>query len=72
MKTGPVRDAQQTKQCTISHVSLVDLTSTKQPEVCMKEHKYNWPKVCTKNQNYPNMHMKKATKYVGQKQRSCT
>jgi hypothetical protein len=30
-----------------------------------------WLKVCLKNQNQPNIHMKKTTRYVGRKQRSC-
>jgi hypothetical protein len=45
MKTGPVRDAQQTKQCVYSipcNCGRCHIGETSRPlEVCIKEHKYN-------------------------------
>jgi hypothetical protein len=45
MKTGPVRDAQQTKQCVYNipcDCGRCDISKTSRPlEACIKEHKYN-------------------------------
>jgi hypothetical protein len=74
MKTGPVRDSQQTKQCVYSiprDCARCYIGETSRPlEVRISEHKYNLTQgLLEKNQ--PNTPTKKATKYVGMKRRSC-
>jgi hypothetical protein len=75
MKTGPVRDAQQTTWCV--HNIPCDCgrcyigETSRLLEVRIKKHKYSLPKFCLKNQNWPNMSTKNSTKYVGKKRRSC-
>jgi hypothetical protein len=76
MKTGPVRDAHQTKQCVYSipcdcGICYIGETS-RTLEVRINEHKYNLTAFALKKkQNLPNMHTKKVTTYAGVKQRFC-
>jgi predicted GIY-YIG superfamily endonuclease len=75
MKTGPVRDAQQTKQCVYSIPCDCDRCyigeTSRLLEVRIKEHKYNLMQGLLEKSNLDNMHTRKATKYVGMKQGSC-
>jgi hypothetical protein len=67
-KTGPVRDAQQTKQCMYSipcDCGKNYIGETSKPlEVGIKEHKYNLTQSLLKKLNQPNMRTKKGTEYV--------
>jgi hypothetical protein len=75
IKTGPVRDVQRTKQCMYSipcDCVICYVGETSRPlEVRIKEHKYKLTHICLKNQNLPNMHMRKAIEYTEMKRRSC-
>jgi hypothetical protein len=46
MKTGPVRDAQQTKQCDVTAVKQADLS-----KYTLRSTNITWHRVCFKNQN---------------------
>jgi hypothetical protein len=75
MKTGPVRDAQQIKQCVYS--ILYDcgrcyIGETGIPvEVRIKEHKYIQTQDLLEKSELGHTHMRKAIKYVGMERRSC-
>jgi hypothetical protein len=76
MKTGPVRDAQQTKQCVYNipcDLGRCYNSETSRPlEVCTKKHKYHPTQgLLEKSKLALYIYIKKGTKYVGKKRMSC-
>jgi hypothetical protein len=75
MKSGPVRDDQQTKQCAYNipcDCGRCYMGEASRPlEIDFKGTNVSWPNVCLKNQNWLNMRMKKTIKYVGKKRKYC-
>jgi hypothetical protein len=67
MTTRPDTDVKQTRQCMSMWLWQMLYWQNRPLEVCKKEHKHNLRQGLWKNQNWPNMHTKKATKYTGTK-----
>jgi hypothetical protein len=59
--------------CALFRVNVVDVTLVKLPDVCkfaLRNTNSTLPKVCWTNQSWPNMHERKAAKYVEKMRRS--
>lgn len=57
--------SRQSNVCTIFHMIMADVTSAHLQKYALGNTNTIWTKVCFKNQNWPNMHIRKATKYDG-------
>jgi hypothetical protein len=72
MKTGALKYSQQIKQ-RVYNISCDCgrwYIGKNFQKYVLRSINITWPRVCLKNQNYPNMHTKEATKYVGKGQKS--
>jgi hypothetical protein len=71
MKNGPVRDAQEMKQCVYNipcDCSRCYNSETSRPlEVYIKKHKYHLTQGLLEKSTLPNMYIKEGTKYIGKK-----